>query len=331
MQADFPYTLAAIDAGSNAIRIVVARAESPTKFQQLHAERVPLRLGEKVFTRRKFDLATIGKAVDVFRHFRELIDAHGARRYRAVATSATRVAENRDRLIDGVRRGAGMELEVISGEEEARLVTSAVIARFAPQPSPRVIVDMGGGSLEVNLLRRGAIVESRTFPLGAVRLMESMGLEGPLTGRQIELIRARVSSTLSLLDARLPYYRRGLAAGCGGNFETLARIAAGPRHGMEKTLDVYRLFERLRDIATRDVESRMARFKVRKDRAEVLAVAAVVIAEFGRYMNLSTIVSPGVGVREGILLGLAANGAPPAPAVPSALVDAPPAPAAPPA
>ena len=121
-----PVQLAAIDAGSNAIRLVIARATSPHHIQILENERVPVRLGHNAFTRRLLDDDTIFRASRAFSHFRDRMDHFEVSDYRAVATAAAREVRNYRRLMDRIRRKSGIELEVISSEEEARLVCSAV-------------------------------------------------------------------------------------------------------------------------------------------------------------------------------------------------------------
>ena len=146
-----PVRLGAIDAGSNAIRVVIAELGA-SELIRIEAERVAVRLGHGAFTRGELDDATIDQAVAAFVHFRQRFDHHGVTMYRAVATSAVRNASNRDVLLHRLYHEAGIELEVIEGEEEARLVRKAVVNTLgAAGTPPRAILDLGGGSLEVNL------------------------------------------------------------------------------------------------------------------------------------------------------------------------------------
>src|SRR5882672_1439866 len=140
-------TLGAIDAGSNAIRMVVAEL-GPSELIRIEAERMPVRLGHGAFTRGELDPHIIDQAVAAFVHFRQRFDSHGVTIYRAVATSAVRNASNRDVLLHRLYHEAGIELEVIEGEQEARLVRKAVLhALGTGSTPPRAIMDLGGGSL----------------------------------------------------------------------------------------------------------------------------------------------------------------------------------------
>src|SRR5882724_8903785 len=123
-----PVHIAAIDAGSNALRLSVARAYSALDIEPVHEERYPLRLGEGVFLRHRFSEDVFKKAFKAFRHFREVMEEFGVTRYRAVATSATREAQNRKAFVRTIKKRAGIALEVISAGEESRLGREAVLA-----------------------------------------------------------------------------------------------------------------------------------------------------------------------------------------------------------
>src|SRR3954465_12046613 len=130
--------LGAIDAGSNAIRVVIAEVVG-TELVRIEAERMPVRLGHNAFTQGTLEESTIDQAVAAFVHFRERFDHHQVGIYRAVATSAVRNASNRDVLLHRLYHEAGIELEVIEGEEEARLVRKAVMQAFGANTTPRAI------------------------------------------------------------------------------------------------------------------------------------------------------------------------------------------------
>src|SRR5262245_9300386 len=121
-----PVHIAAIDAGSNAVRLSVVRAFSALDIEPLHNERYPLRLGESVFVRNRFSEDVFKKASKAFRHFREVMDEFGVTHYRAVGTSASREAQNRNALVRRIRQRSGIRLEIISASEESRLGREAV-------------------------------------------------------------------------------------------------------------------------------------------------------------------------------------------------------------
>jgi len=294
-------TLGAIDAGSNAIRVVVAEL-AVSGLVRIEAERVPVRLGHHAFTRGELDDRTIDEAVAAFIHFREMFDRHGVQQYRAVGTSAVRDAHNREVLLHRLYHEAGIELEVIEGDEEARLVRKAVVHAFGVTAPPRCILDLGGGSLEINV-REGQVWRGYTLPVGTVRLIEAFGLDGRISDAEAGMVRRYAATALQMVVPP-----RGseldVAAACGGNAEALTRLW-GDGHPTMPSLELAALERALPDILGADIEERMARFNVRRDRAEVMAVAALVLATVGRQLRVSRLISPGVGVREAVLLELA--------------------------
>ena len=302
-----PVQLTAIDAGSNAIRLAIARATGPQHIQILESERAPVRLGHNAFTRRLLDEKTIARAVRAFRHFRERMDHHQVTTYRAVATAAAREARNYRRLMERIQRKTGIELEVISSEEEARLVCAAVHWALGNRLQPRVIFDLGGGSLELNFYERGLLDRRVALPLGTIRLMETYSIEGAIDEDTARRLRHH---TLSLLRSAMPSppnLSRAISVACGGNAEALARLAAGPLVGRAPTINVRLLKDQTWRLCRLDVPQRMRIFRVRKDRAEVMAIAGIIIGTVAKWLGLRSMLVPGVGVREGLLLDLVAE------------------------
>jgi len=303
--------LGAIDAGSNAIRVVVAELiQDPRRtgfeLNRIEAERVPVRLGHGAFTRGELANHTIDEAVAAFIHFRERFDHHGVRVYRAVTTSAVRAAENRELLLHRLYHEAGIELEVIDGDEEARLVRKAVVQAFGVTVPPRCILDIGGGSLEVNL-RVGSAWRGWSLPIGTVRLLETFGLTGAHGDAEAGMVRRYAHA---VMDTILP--GRGLGAidavaVTGGNADALAKIAGDgtPDPSGHPWFELAALERALPDLLASDVETRMTRYGIRRDRAEVIGVAALVLATVGRQLGVARLIAPGVGVREAVLLELA--------------------------
>jgi exopolyphosphatase/guanosine-5'-triphosphate,3'-diphosphate pyrophosphatase len=298
----FPFHIAAIDAGSNAIRLVIARAESPVEIYELATERVAVRLGHNAFTRRRLDERTLERAAKAFRQFRDLMDRYRVEACRAVATSASREARNRGALIRRVERESGIRLEVIGAAEEARLVRSAVLARLDGKIAPQFILDLGGGSLEVSAMRGRNVEKCVHLPVGTVRLMETLGIDGEIAPEHVEFIRATVLGRMRTALSRRLRRPGSVAVGCGGNAEALAQLAPGARQQGIDALDFRLLRRRLPEIVGRDVEARMRQFRVRRDRAEVMGIAAVVFDTLGEALGLRSMLIPGVGVREGVLL-----------------------------
>ncbi len=301
-----PVHLAAIDAGSNAIRLVIARATSPRHIEILETERAAVRLGHNAFTRRLIDGDTISRAVDAFRQFRARMDHHHVSAYRAVATAAAREARNYRRLMERIQRKTGIELEVITSEEEARLVCSAVHWALGDRVQPRLIFDLGGGSLEMNFFQDGVLERRVALPLGTIRLMETFSIEGAIDEDNAARLRHHILSLLRSALPAPPKLSRAMAVACGGNAEALVRLASGPFAGRTPTINVRLLQDQTWRLLSLDVPGRVRVFRVRKDRAEVMGIAAIIITTVAKWLDLRSLLVPGVGVREGILLDLVA-------------------------
>src|SRR5258708_24227369 len=228
-----PVHIAAIDAGSNAVRLSVARAYSALDIEPLHTERYPLRLGEGVFVRPRFSEEITKKAAKAFQHFREVMDEFGVTRYRAVATSATREARNRKAFVRRIKWKSGIRLEVISAAEESRLGREAVLAAMGPEAPLRCIADLGGGSLEISILREHALEQGAQLPVGTVRLMTMLDLRGVIHAAEAEQARRYVRALLESKMTPRPNLGERLARGLRGKRRTLGHVAPGPRpHGL---------------------------------------------------------------------------------------------------
>ena len=302
-----PVQLAAIDAGSNAIRLLIARATSLEHIEVLDSERAAVRLGHNAFTRRLLDPKTIARATRAFEEFRERMDRQHVSAYRAVATAAAREARNYRTLMERIRRKTGIELEVISSEEEARLVCASVMRSVGELVQPRLIFDLGGGSLELNFFQRGVLEHRVALPLGTIRLMETYSIEGAIDEDNANRLRLH---TLALLRSAMPSppkLSRAVAVGCGGNAEALVRLAPGPLVGRLPTINVRLLKDQTWRLLSLNIPGRMRVFRVREDRAEVMGIAAIIITTLAKWLDLRSLLVPGVGVREGILLDLVAE------------------------
>jgi exopolyphosphatase/guanosine-5'-triphosphate,3'-diphosphate pyrophosphatase len=296
-----PLHIAAIDAGSNALRLVIARATSSSLIEILKTERYPLRLGHSVFVHHRFEPKTIKRGVEAFQHFRRMLDRYGVTRYRAVATSATREARNRKEFLDRIRRDARITVDVIGSAEEASLVRTAVFNVLGAELVPRMILDLGGGSLDLDLFRDAELQRSVGLPLGAVRLMETYDLRGAMSEEDIRRLRAHIVNVLQVHLHEQPNLESDVAVACGGNAEALANLAAGPLLRGIPTMNVRVLRERMWEMAALSVAKRMKVFHVREDRADVMCIAAIVFTTLARWYGVNRFLVPGVGVREGIL------------------------------
>lgn len=302
--------IAAIDAGSNAIRFVAVDFEAPSSYKVVHKIRKPIRLGHRVFTSGGLDNATMDAAVDAFRCFRRKIDRLRVERFRAVATSATREAQNRERFLKRIRAESDIDLEPISGREEARLVHLAVRSRVDLSEGRWILVDLGGGSVEVSLVDDSGILWSESYRIGTVRLLETLAAaDGCHDSVGVWVRRQLGALTIPPPDA---YPGPTAFAATGGNIEAIARLALSYMDPLKLALlPTGRLDAVIHLLSAMTVRERVEELRLRPDRADVILPAALVYRHFVRLARTQHVVVPSVGVKEGVLLDLAAPTAAP--------------------
>lgn len=299
-QLGFPLRVAAIDVGSNAIRLVAAEFAAAREYQVLALERFPVRLGHDVFLTGRLTGDAMSAAVSALGSAVERVRALKVPTLRAVATSAVRESKNGERFIQRVREGTGLTLEVISGGEEARLVHLAVGSRVQLGGERWLIVDLGGGSVEVSLADANGILWSESHTMGSVRLLEELAGVGDEPGRFGQIL------TEYVLTLRIPGAVRGRAPAAfiatGGNAETLAKLA-----GKEPDADGVAAFSlgELRAIigtlSRLSFRQRVDELGLREDRADVILPAAIVYERLCTLAGTDRILAPFVGIREGVL------------------------------
>lgn len=289
--------VAAIDIGSNALRFTAAERGAEGRLVQLDYQRAPVRLGHSAFLTGRLTAENLEAAVEAVVAFGRRMDGLEVERYRAVATSAVRDAENGGELVERVRDEAGIGIDMIDGAEEARLVWVAVRERLALE-GLWVLVDLGGGSLEVSVVGSDGIRRSDSYPLGTVRLLERLEAAGGATGDAVEASMAEMEGELSMPDRDAV---GGLLA-TGGNMETLAELAGAPMDeaGVSR-LALGTLTEVMRRVEALSFEERVEQLGLRPDRADVIVPAGRVYRRIAELAGVDEIVVPGVGVSHGIL------------------------------
>lgn len=291
--------VAAVDVGSNAIRYLAAEVSASGAYVVLEAERLAVRLGRDVFTRhRRLTQETMDAGISALRQIRRRIDDLGIAHYRAVATSAVRECRNGGEFVERVRRESGIHLETISGSEEARLVWIAVGERLDLGSRHWLLMDLGGGSVEVSVVGREGILWAESHHFGSVRLLQALEEDGPPgnEAHSSELLE-RYAHVLKVPGAVAEWEPAGTIA-TGGNIETLALLANGAPPSDEaarlRRADLRRVIEQL---AALSYEERVARLDLREDRADVILPAAVVYERIAELAGAEEILVPGVGVK----------------------------------
>lgn len=299
----FPLKVAAVDVGSNAIRFLAAEFTSPTAYRVLAETRAPVRLGHEVFLSGRLDRAAMQAGVEAIAGFRKRMEDLGIVHYRAVATSATRESRNGDEFVARVRREAGIDLEVITGTEEARLVYEAIRAQVPFGKKKWMLVDLGGGSVEVSLVDATGILWSESHTLGSVRLLEELSGSSEDPGRFQRLLEEYMSSLRIPLIAK-QWKPAGLIA-TGGNIEALAKLlGAEPGRGRMAAIPMNDLRGAVAMLSRLSYRQRVEQLGLREDRADVIVPAAMVYERVASLAGAAEIIVPAVGLKDGVLVDM---------------------------
>jgi len=300
--------LAAIDVGSNAIRIAIASADDKGRLNLIQTAREPVRLGADVFASRVISNARLVQAMDAFLKFRKLINKNNVKSVIAVGTSAVREAINRDYFINQIAKASEITIEPIRGEEEARLVHLAVTSRVKLKRKIALVVDIGGGSVETTLATRRRVIVSASFAIGTVRLLQM--LEQKKHGNRVfhRLVDAYLKVTDARLQEEIGGRKLGFCVATGGNVEALGDLRVQLCKGEDNTsITVEELNSILARLESRSYEDRIREFSLRPDRADVIIPSAIVLQNIAEQAGVDRILIPRVGVKDGLLIDMASK------------------------
>src|SRR5437868_7921169 len=296
--------LAVVDLGSNATRLQIAQVAADGRTTVLAEDRAAVRLGEQVFRTGRLSAAAIARAALALERFSKLAQRAGAEKVRAVATSAVREASNRAALVRTVRNHSGINLEVISGAEEARLVCLGVL-QGEPSSEHGLILDIGGGSTEI-ISSRGEEPESAfSLQLGSVRLTEFFVEGDPVARKQARLIDEAVQDGLAQVDPVLTGRHRRVigAAGTTGAVAALARRFAGhdAASSMPVSYDqVRRVLERLRESTAKE----RRKWGVDPQRNDIIYAGTAICEGVMRKLRIEELAVTSRGLRDGLMADL---------------------------
>jgi exopolyphosphatase/guanosine-5'-triphosphate,3'-diphosphate pyrophosphatase len=288
--------LAAVDIGTNAVRLKLARVLPDGSFDSLHQERDPVRPGEGVFHSGLMQRPVADRLVATLKQYALICRRHHAR-VRCVATSAFREARNRDEIVARVKREAGLDVEVVSGTEEARLICLGAL-RGMPKESKQLLIDIGGGSTELARAEGEEPTALWSIPLGAVRLTERFDTSGKVTRDQ--LIAARRYALRIVAESVPPKTAPGRhAIGSSGTIRALVSFTARPGTAHVVREDLTRAVEELAQLGPAGRRKRMD-----ASRAEIVVAGAVILEAIAHHLRLDAITAIDGGLKEGVLVDL---------------------------
>jgi exopolyphosphatase/guanosine-5'-triphosphate,3'-diphosphate pyrophosphatase len=300
--------IAAIDVGSNAMRMVVGRIVYDGKVEAVENLRLPVRLGQDAFTTGILSEELAQQALDAFARFRKIADDHSVGKIRAIATSAMREMTNGDLLIDRIARATDIVIETISGEEEARLIHLAVAQSVNLKNKHALVIDIGGGSVEVTLSQNGNIISTESYNMGTVRLLEKLSGEKNSTMPFHKLAREYAEAARHRIDRELGAKKINICVGTGGNIEEMGSLRQKLfKRDSDRAITLEELDKLVETLSRMKVEERMRKFKLKPDRADVILPASIVLQMIAREAKIKEVTIPNVGLKDGVLWDMAYN------------------------
>ncbi len=286
--------LAAIDVGTNAVRLELARVLPDGSIETLHQERDPVRPGEGLFKTGIINRVVADRLLSTLRRYSALCRRYEAR-VKAVATSAVREAKNREEIVRRARKEAQLNLEVISGREEARLICLGVL-HGTPPLKRSLCIDIGGGSTEVAFAFGEHPKELWSITLGAVRLTELFGLSGRVDKKQLKLLRRFAREAVEEALPKRIVRGPSTALGSSGTIQAVVGFARKEGVGHATTEEVSLAVEELADM---DLAKRRKRFDPR--RADIVVAGAVILEAVLEHLRLDAVTAVDRGLRDGLL------------------------------
>lgn len=281
----------AIDIGSNAVRLLIKEIkeeQGKAHFSKVLMLRVPLRLGFDVFDIGKISEKKEKNMIRLMKAFRHLMKIYDVKHCRACATSAMRDAKNGMDIIKQIEKKTGVHIDIIDGQEEAKIIYNNHVEHMEDQKGNYMYVDVGGGSTEINLLSEGQLVCSRSYNIGTVRMLNNAVKDSEWE---------RLKNDLAELAKSYPQTN---IIGSGGNINKLYRLA-DKKNKKKMTMQVSVLQELHTRLKALSLEERMEQFGMKPDRADVIIPAGEIFLTIANIIGASYIHVPVIGLSDGII------------------------------
>lgn len=289
-----------IDAGSNAIRLAIAQTRGKT-FKIVYKLREPIRLGADVFSNGRLSPRIILQTIRAFKKFKRLSKHFESDSICAIATSAMRDARNQKQVVEKLRLSTGIRLDVISGRRESELVFKAINHEMDITEGRSLLIDIGGGSVELVAVRNGRKIRGKSFPLGTVRLLKQLKTNPNSYHQHIRTLEPLLKSAARFIQSFPGQF--SYCVGIGGNIERMERVNAligrKRKDGKITQNDLLRMYDLL---APYTVSQRKRFFGLKSDQADVIIPAIVLCIYFMQFSNTKDLYVSNVGIKEGVIL-----------------------------
>jgi len=284
---------AAIDIGSNAMRLLIANIVEEqgkeTQFSKSSLVRVPIRLGQDAFTVGEITEENIERMVDAMKAFKLLMKVHKVEKYMACATSAMREAYNGKEVVELIKKKADIKIDIIDGKKEAAIIASTDLHHLLKTEQTYLYVDVGGGSTEFSLFANGKMVVSKSFKIGTVRLLNNMVSD--IVWQEIE----------KWIKANTEEYEQVTLIGSGGNINKLFKMSGKQQ---EKPLSYIYLNSQFTTLSALTYDQRISELGLNADRADVIVPAIKIYLNAMKWSGARNIYVPKIGLSDGIVKAL---------------------------
>lgn len=280
---------AAIDIGSNAVRLLIAdikQNEQTITFKKNTLIRVPLRLGDDAFLDKKISPKKIEELLKTMVAFRNLIDVYKVSEYMACATSAMREATNGADIVARIKKDAGIDLEIVEGQREAKIIYASHIEETLDLKKNYLYIDVGGGSTELSVFCKGEMIASRSFNLGGIRILDNQDKDETWAEMK-EWVKNQAQSHKNLSGI-----------GTGGNINKLFRMSDQKDGTALSLIKLKSLYDYLNSFSLKD---RINVLGLNHDRADVIIPAAEIYLSVMKWGGVKQIFVPRVGLVDGII------------------------------
>ncbi|HEU0174671.1 MAG TPA: Ppx/GppA phosphatase family protein [Blastocatellia bacterium] len=305
--------IAALDIGSNSIHLVVVETDHEKPFRVVASAKMVVRLGRSAARDQRLSAAAMDRAIDCLKQFRRVAESHGARELIAVATSAVREAANRDQFITRAAEEAGVDIDLLSGIEEARLIALAVSVKYKQSNKQQsLVIDIGGGSTELALMKNGEPTTLISFKLGAVRLTEQYVKSDPIGEKQLRRLRSELREVVAHRAPEIEAAGIEACYGTSGTINALAalglrrRLAAGngrmARRRLEHSLTLDELRALNGELASYSLEERVREAGLNRQRAEIIVAGGQLLEALMERLKIDELVSCDWALREGVII-----------------------------
>ncbi len=282
--------LAAIDIGSNAARLlvsdVISGLQDVPEFIKVALVRVPLRLGFDVFDKGEISAARADKIIKTIKSYKLLLEVYEVKHLKACATSAMRDAVNAAEIIKKVKAETGIEIQIISGQEEASLIYENHIAENMTSEESYLYIDVGGGSTELTFFSDSKLIFKESFNIGTIRLLKNQVSEASWD-KMKEFIRTKTKG-----------YHHVSAIGSGGNINKIFSLSKR-KEGKPLQLDLLRDY--YKEFSNLSLPQRISLYKLREDRADVIVPALLIYINVMRWADAEEIYVPKIGLADGLI------------------------------